>query len=88
MVNVQRAERCKRKMAFSLKVKKRSKKRFWHRNSESWAGDGELPGRGGLDLVLPINGAEKLKPLRCQWTSMLILIPESQEFQNIGFSIP
>ena len=54
------------------------------RNSESWAGDVELPGGGGPS----INGAEELETLRCEWALLFIITTKSQGFQNISLSIP
>lgn len=33
------------------KSKTRSNEWLWHRNSESWEGDGEIPGGGALDVM-------------------------------------
>lgn len=33
------------------------------------------------------NGAEDPEPLRSKWTSLLIIIPEGQGFQNISLPI-
>lgn len=54
------------------------------RNSESWAGDVELPGGGGPSS----NGAEELETLRCKWDLLFIIIPKIQGFQNISLSVP
>lgn len=56
MVNVQRAERCKRKMAFSLKVKKYQRNGFGIETVSPGHQTGSFQDKGGLELVLPIMG--------------------------------